>query len=233
MLLVAACGHVNFDELHDAAPDGVDTPVLAVCEAHADALLCEDFESGVDRWPTQVGTTNVVMSPVYDGTLALAGSIQGYPDAAYIGIAIPALTPQTSLHVRAWLFVPTGFTAEHINLINVEGPNFEGVSIYLTLGSLAVYRNTPQQGSVAGPAVARDGWSCVELALGIADTDGTIELRVADQIVATGTGLDTKPTGGFSTLKVGVPFSGTAQSGPATVYVDDIVVDVTPIGCAP
>lgn len=232
MLLVAACGRVDFDELHDAQR-AADTPMIPVCEVHGGALLCEDFEAGVGRWPMQVGTTNIVMSPVYGGAGALAGSIQGHPEAAYIGMSLPTLTPQASLYVRARFFVPSGFSADHINLLNLDASISEGVSMYLTLGSIAVYRNTPEQGSVKGTALPRDAWSCVELALGVADTGGTIELRVDDEVVATGTDLDTRPTNGFQDLKVGIPFSGVPQSGPATVYIDDIVIDVTPIGCTP
>lgn len=234
--LLAACGRVNFDNLYDAAAgngDGADISMLADCEVHATALLCEDFEAGLGRWPTNVGTASIVMAPVYAGSGALTGSIQGYPETAYIGMTMPALASLTSLHVRARVFVPSGFSAGHINLINLDASASQGVSIYLTLEDVAVYRSTPQQGSIGGPVVARDEWVCVELALGVADTGGTIELRIADQVVASGTGLDTQPTGGISALKVGIPFSGASQPGPATVYIDNLVVDVTPIGCAP
>lgn len=238
IVLVAACGRVGFDELHDAARDNdgaadQDTSLLTDCEVHAGALLCEDFEAGLGRWPTQMGTTNAVVAPVYAGTGALASSIQAYPDFAYIGMAMPALTPEPSLYVRARVFVPSTFSVGHINLINIDASATEGVSIYLTATDIAVYRSTPEQGSVTAPLVARDEWLCVELALGVADTGGTIELRVADQVVANGGGFDTRPTGGFNDLKVGIPFSATQQSGPVTVYLDNIVVDVTPIGCTP
>lgn len=68
---------------------------------------------------------------------------------------------------------------------------------------------------------------------GVADTGGTIELRIADQVAANGSGFDTRPTGGFNDLKVGIPYSATLQTGAATVYLDNIVVDVAPIGCTP
>jgi hypothetical protein len=238
MLLVAACGRIGFADLQDAGPagdtrDDADTSMLADCEAHAGALLCEDFEAGLGRWPTQMGTTNLVTSPVYGGTGALASSIQAYPEIAYIGMDMSALTPAATLYVRARVFVPSAFSVGHINLINIDASATEGVSIYLTGTEIAVYRSTPEQGSVTAPLVTRDEWLCVELALGVADTGGTIDLRVADQVVATGTALDTRPTGGFNALKVGIPFSATQQTGPVSAYLDNIVVDVTPIGCAP
>lgn len=239
LVLVAACGRVDFDALHDAGAaiddgaTGSDTSMLTDCEAHAGALLCEDFEAGLGRWPTQMGTTNLVTSPVYAGTGALASSIQVYPQIAYIGMDMPALASETSLHVRARVFVPSASSVGHINLINLDASATEGVSIYLTATEIAVYRSTPEQGSVTAPLLARDQWLCVELALGVADTAGTIELRVADQVVANGSGFDTRPTGGFSAVKVGIPYSSTLQSGPVDVDLDNIVVDVTPIGCTP
>lgn len=73
----------------------------------------------------------------------------------------------------------------------------------------------------------------MELAVNMADTGGTIELRIDDQVVISETNIDTNPTGGFDRTIAGIGFAGAVQTGPAAMYIDDLVVDVVPIGCVP
>jgi len=73
----------------------------------------------------------------------------------------------------------------------------------------------------------------VRLGGDVRDTGGSLTLWVDDQLALSVPNLDTLPTGGTDRLQLRITYSGVEQLAPATVYTDDVVVDVTQIGCTP
>lgn len=232
LLLICACGRVGFDAMPDGAGQAVDA-APATCLAHAGALLCEDFEGDLGAWSTH-GTTAIQTSIVHGGAAALASSTPGQPESAWVLRSIPSLSTATTVHVRAWLYAPSSVDVQHMNAVDLYNqPGAEGVTAHFFSNRLDFFIDTSTVTGYGGQPIGRDRWFCVEYALTIADSGGTVEMRVDDQIVIAENMIDTLPAGGFEHIVTGIPYSGAAQVNPATIYTDDVVVDVAPIGCAP
>ena len=244
-VLLAGC-KVHFDDARqDASPgdviaagdgsvagDGIDGPLVTDCAAHASALFCDGFEAGLNGWVISNGSPQVVSTPRHAGTAALSASITTQPQSEMVQKVLP-IGGLSQLYLRGWFYAPSAYTYSAVNLFNIDAPSAtEGVSIYVFNEVVSVYHNTPEVGGFAGVPLVHDTWHCAELAVSVADTGGAISLTLDGQTVIDQTNLDTRPTAGFYHLQVGIPYTGPTQSGPAAVYVDDVVVDVTPIGCA-
>jgi hypothetical protein len=233
LVVAAGCGRAGFDPIGDGGAAG-DGPISDGCSAHAAAIFCDGFEGGLAAWEIVDGTPARTTALLHAGTGALEAAIQDQPEAATVQRLLPQINTLGELYLRGWFYAPSSFSFGQINVFNIDSAAGSGVSIYTFNENLAVFRRTGSEtGGITGPPLPKDGWHCVELALVVADSGGRIALHVDGQNVIDQTNLDTLPTGGFDRLNVGIPFSGSAQVGPATVYLDDIVVDVTPIGCAP
>jgi hypothetical protein len=245
VLLLVGC-KVHFDDARQDAwrdgstvpPDGTDAPLpdaplVDGCAAHASALFCDGFEVGLGAWVVSNGSPQVVTAPRHAGSGALEATIAVQPESEMVQKVLP-IGSVNQLYARAWFYAPSAYTYDAVNLFNIDAAGAsQGVSIYVYGESLSVYHNTPEVGGFAGPALPHDTWHCAELAVSVADTGGTMRLTLDGQTVIDQTNLDTRPTGGFDHIQVGIPYTGPTQSGPAAFYVDDVVVDVTPIGCAP
>jgi len=82
----------------------------------------------------------------------------------------------------------------------------------------------------ASPApLQTDAWVCLELSLDVQATDGTAALEVNGDEVLSGTGLATQPEQPISVVVVEA--QPTSDTAGVDLYLDDLVVATTPIGC--
>jgi hypothetical protein len=238
-LVLCACGRIAFDPRDGGGPsDTTDgAQLVTTCSAHTGAIFCEDFETDLSRWEAPAGTTAIQSTVAHSGTNALGSTTGPGPDMAYLQYDLPATIATGSLHVRYWVYVPSTTDPQHVELVDANGFSEGMVSmVYKTDMSLYTGITATNLFQGPGPSLTKDQWFCVEFAIQIADTGGSFELRVNDQVVLTPSGLDTLPsvgTSGYTRIKAGIPYVANDQPTAATVYTDDIVVDTAHIGCAP
>jgi hypothetical protein len=224
LVLVAACGRVGFEMTPN---DGVPTdagPGTA-------PLFADGFEGTLAPW-TANGNVAVTSGPPtpFEGSSMLIAQCDSSSCTSRAEVPMPMTISSGTVYVRAYFYIPSGFP---VNDISIEefvqtGPTNLVLTSSPDIGLYdAIDMSLTGQGTFALP---RDVWSCVETQVVIAaapagswkaSVDGTNRYSVT----ATNTFA-----GGFDRLTIGITWAGATQP-PSTVYVDDVVVDLKPIGC--
>ncbi len=206
---------------------------------YSDALLCDGFEDGIvlNTDMRACGSLEVASSPVFEGVSSLhARAASTYCLALVYG----AFPPETTgnLYFRAYYFLPSGSMTGLVKLAA-----FRGWNTNTELAELDVDFNVRQGGIVeihshanggdyqSSPGkVSENSWFCLQGSVLISDTAGIATLGINGTTVLNVEGLDTRPPSGISLADFGI---GWTQDGvfPMDVYVDNIVVDTSPVPC--
>jgi hypothetical protein len=227
IVIVTAC-RFHFADVSTDGPAARD----ATMACPANAILCDDFESGTTaKWSstrTVDGPLDVDGAHVHTGSFALHSLVSpatGNGSETYVAHALAS--PPVVLATRVWVYLPNP----------IEG--FQGV-IYLVdlpaeshyLGATTEIPNWSASGnSTAGLfdysgsiAVQQATWTCVELDV---DRDAkTLQLFVGDELAETAAIMDPSPV--FGTVAVGAT---RANADGYENYVDDVVIAPAHIGC--
>jgi hypothetical protein len=179
-----------------------------------------------------VSGANLQTTRVHGGSQALVSTTGAGPDQAFLEHNLFSVISTGSIYARAWIYVPGTTEAEHVEVLDLNGP-VEGIVSMVYRDGMSLYLGTAGNRRFDGPTIVHDRWFCIEYEIQIANSGGTIELRIDDQVVISEGGLDTLPNAGFTRAKVGIPYAAPEQLTAATVYTDDVVVDTAPIGCVP
>lgn len=221
-------GDDPIDASDPVADAGLDAAVsLTSCDA-LDVVLCDGFEGDFDGWSQQIagGGLEVVSSPVFFGGGALRATTPAAGAHAYLQQAFAAID-SGSIYTRAYVYLPsTLLTPGRVELSNTgdtSGVHFH-FSVDLNTPLMAV--NNQELGGVE---LARDTWVCVEWRVDIAAA-GSGEMFIDGQSAIALTGLDTNLTGGYSALDIGI-FDTSPAEGGFEVYIDEVAMDTSPIGC--
>jgi hypothetical protein len=247
-LALGACGRFQFEALDarvddaatdDAADDdaaGPDAALLDCTQTHPTAVFCDGFEaSDMGPWDYTIlerGTAVRTTTRAYRGAASLAVTTDGsnnYKSARWGAFLPPATTGD--LYVRSYQWLPSATTIAGQMSLLVTGnsaPPYPSTSVRLEPGQLVVQVDTV--GPVQTPgAFPRDRWVCVQLHIAIGAT-GSVSLRLdGDLVVDTGT-LDTRVTGGYTHIDVGVHYATNTQP-QVEMWIDEVVVDTVPIAC--
>jgi hypothetical protein len=217
-----------FDGGFDAGPDetGCD-------DVHAGAMLCDGFEAGAgfpDWWMNRGAA--YATDPVYRGNYSILVHSSVASTLAYLYESFEEVT-SGELYGRAYVYVASDQTAESLVILHLEesGSPYDYAELQIQGGVLRVGARNRTAGFeyVNGPPMPRDRWVCIELGFAIG-TSATIELSV-DGVPAASLPHDTTRTMPWRILYAGISNRGSAQTGTVELYMDEIVLSRSPIGC--
>lgn len=135
------------------------------------------------------------------------------------------------VYLRAWLYVPHDTLTGSVTLFSFESEND---SLEYGIGSdgttyVGLASSDASEPSAEGYFVAGE-WFCFRAEAIINDVDGSVTVRVDDQISQTTPSGDTRPGDGILSFTYGI-IETSFDQGATTVYFDDVAVDDQPIGC--
>jgi hypothetical protein len=206
------------------------------------ALLCETFDNLLPESHSTWGDGETTAGLVECEAQAGAGSLRVRAiDGGYTQTRMRLQTPASAgeLHTRFYLRVEDGGALPSQLIVfelwdQEEGAVDDRTTVYLNeSGALEVFVGASNQ-TVEAETIAplpRDQWFCVELSLALDDVLGSASLSVDGEVVLQRTGIDTLPSAPIGVAVVeGVPASG-SQNTEVTLYVDELIVGTTSIGC--
>jgi hypothetical protein len=199
--------------------------------------ICEGFElpniPPVWTANTRDGTVTRVGDPTFRGAGALEGSSTATGGEGFVSRPGLGAITSGSAYLTARVRVPAAVPLIGVTTLALfGGPG--GISVLLMDHGLAVV--VKAQASVPAVVVTgsyimqRDVWHCMQLAIAISDTEGSVRLTVDDQVAVDGRGLNTAPSGGFEAALAGVIYSDVVQQ-PIRIWIDELAADNAPIPC--
>jgi hypothetical protein len=157
-----------------------------------------------------------------------------------IAIVTGIFSPITAgtVHFRAHYFIPEGTTVGLFKLAALDGPtDADGrdelnVDINVTGDrSVQVYSQVSRNSYLSTPNAIPEGeWFCLHGSISLSDTAGIVTVGVNGTTVVTTDPEDTLPPSGLGRADFGIGWTQQQQI-TTNVYVDNIVVDTSPIPC--
>ncbi len=209
-------------------------------DVHQSAIFCDGFESGAPMVEWDGVSTELGGIARWTDTMPYRGvgsfesrtsqpSARGYLEKVGLG----AHTSGT-IHVRTYIYLSSATRITHgtIMLFAQGVSPWHGVALeildtgepVLFIESLDLDVFTP-----ARLSLPFDRWFCAELEVGI-DAAGHVALSVDGAEVVRRTGLNTVVSPGYDILNIGVSWSESTNN-EALVFLDEVVVASSPIGC--
>jgi hypothetical protein len=201
--------------------------------------LCEDFESGAidgalwNRNEVGGATLNVDPSRFHRGRYALhchTPTVSATATDLTAQLVDSSLFPglKDGFYVRAWFYLPSPVATANETLFAQVRTSGGGALLALQAGHLQFYEfgTNPDHAAVSATAMPLDRWACLEWNVQAGTSRAWLDgIELADTRFS---GASTEP---IQNLSLGVSLFQ-ARNHPATdAWVDDILVDVAPIGC--
>jgi hypothetical protein len=215
---------------------------------HPSAIFCDDFEHGLPETPTPPHEYHMATSP--EGSIALdretraqgaaaARFIAGQPfptgfmaRLAMLGRKLDPVLTSGPLFLRARYFVPSGVpVAEWLVLFEFATGEEERLKVVVLPDDVIGLGVTPGRLDLRTPAggLPRDRWICLELVLGLSmGNEGSAELLIDGVRRLHAPRARTVPAAGWVSLVAGI-IAGPGT--PARLWMDDVVLSTTRIGC--
>lgn len=232
-ILLAGCGRLAFDEGSPDARGDRDArhdpdAVIAACPG---AILCEDFEDPTyPQWVDHLGTIGPDLGVVHGNARSMRADNTAADLAAALSTTAFDGFTSGELYLRAWFFIPSSLAITKYNLLDADGDvSATGPVFLVDQSELRVYVPSASTTIVTGRLAPRDQWFCIQLHV-TAGVAGAVELALNETGIATMSGIDTIPTGGYRTLGIGMLFMPKDQAA-GTIYFDDLVASRDPVGC--
>ncbi len=224
----------------DATSDDAASPWLggsSRCALGAPLLTCEGFEVDAGLWnkPVNVDTTRVARGERSYHVLLPVGD--GGRNTEYIATPAKLDFPTRGVFVRAFAYVPSGQPVVDTGLVwlyDGQSGNYEGADIGFSNGKLrmrAVGGNNVVK--VSTTSVPIDRWFCVELEVQPTGPQTSAvrayldEARIDDITITDGVAT-AKP----DTVEIGIEVQVTPAGKSFDMWLDEVAVDFTRIGCA-
>jgi hypothetical protein len=227
-------------------PDVVTGPVSC---ANAGVLLCEDFENGLDttKWPT---SSSLNATAVIDGT-------QHHRGANALHASMPALSTDggavnvqgninhlaslpSPVFIRAFVMFSSASPQSEVSFIvaNQSHSPYYGLQVELweQNGNYAVtdWAASPVLNVSNGPASAAATWNCLEWELEPPATSGTATSTMdfwVNDTEATNLHLTSITLSDVGQLSFGLGFYQATTLPAYDMWIDDIYVDTSRVGC--
>lgn len=200
-----------------------------------EALVCEDFESDTTEFTSEVqgGTLEVTNDRGQESDRSLRATTMTDGDWGRAVYAFPSVA-SGALYFRAYFFIPEGTVTGLVNLVTFRNPAVPtdvDVNV-LAGGAIDVYFHSEAVRYVSDSADFPTGrWTCLEGKLQLSTTAGGASVWLdGEQVLTTPASHNTAQAPGYSNLSVGIHWTEQGQ-GPAEVFVDDLAIDTSPIGC--
>jgi hypothetical protein len=232
----------------DADP-GAAPAESGACGCAPGSVLCEDFEG-----PAPSAVWQLIRAPTHDVTRAHCGQASlhvhtpGFNagDDPLVGLQTSLLLGDARLaggvFARAWVYLPSTSPLPGNNffgLIEVRqtAAPFFGVALQINASSSSVtnWTTNPDTVTRTSTALPRDAWTCVEWQVSYGATDGSSRFWIggaSEPAIAQGP-IMTAPTPPYRTFVLGAYFGGNATQPAFDLWLDDVVLDATLIGCGP
>lgn len=224
----------------ELTPNGdLGAAVTPNCEV-AGALVCETFDRPLpdeySTWFQDAMSATIQDCDVRGGSGALRYFSEA-PGQAQTRIRLPTPLDTGTLYVRLSIKLSGETTLpEQLQFFELwdreESEVPDRTTIFLDAEGVpkvyvGVSATTLQ--AVDSRPLPRDTWMCMELALDILDEDGSVELRIDGQQVFSGEGFATRPEQPISVVVVEAQPS--TDTDGVELFVDDLIVATSPIGC--
>jgi len=230
LALLAGCGRLGFDA-QDAGTDG---NVAVTCPA--DAILCDDFETGdLSKWSHQVlngiaPSVNVTTSVKHGGNHALQLSYPGGSGTSgTAAVAFPHMVNTGTFAVREWVLSPDPLTKFDLVLTETNRTTNQ----FVTAGgnNSALWVSSEQ--NAAGLLIDHDSsvptaiaqWTCVETVITL-DAPPQVQLFIDGAQVLSVPLDDMAPA--YTETQIGL---ARADQAGDRLYVDDVAIALSRIGC--
>ncbi|MCA9581494.1 MAG: hypothetical protein KC416_06845 [Myxococcales bacterium] len=211
------------------------------CPRHPDASLCDGFEDpGLSGWFFDAANSAIVSSvttPVYKGRRSIRGQSTEPGGRSYLSAVFDPVV-DSRIYARVFVFVESTAVLGHINILDFY-PKFgmasEGSIGFGFLDEKAFgWGGNGSQLISSSAVVPRDTWFCLRVAFD-AKAGAKVEIFVDDQMVAMAEGVDIASEGGISKVHLPVVYTwnGVGPQVPVGIAVDELLIDTTPISCAP
>jgi hypothetical protein len=238
LVCLLGCGRVGFDAAStgDAgALDGSGADAAgALCTRFPAALWCNDFEDGDLGSASEPASGRLVAGVGWQGSTGYA-MVAEPGDSEYLQISLPAPITDGTLHIAGRLHLASGAsTLSFVVIAQALGPTFDKVSFDLNSSDRVQIVNTVAGGGIQGnpDSFPRGRFTCHELEIQVsAGANGAVFLSIDDVRTLTGwQGEATLPAGGFTKIEIGLMSAGANPETISAVF-DNLIVDVSPIGC--
>jgi CSLREA domain-containing protein len=198
------------------------------------SLFSDGFESGdFSAWDgNTTGTAGDSITVSTEQAKTGTYSAKGVSDTTYPAQAIvwKTVTGQTTIHAKAEIYLPTGFSGGS-DLVALRFGNGWTNIVTATVNNdrtMFIWNDVVSEGYGVGttPALSLDTWHTIELRTTISDTAGEARLWIDGTLEITATG---KNLGTSNADRLDTPFYwGTPGTSADTIYVDDAVICGTP-----
>lgn len=210
------------------------------CAAHAAAIACSGFERPdlSDFTATMVedaGEVDQTDVKAHQGRGALHARTTAEKSSAVVALEFPP-RHGGDLYLRTYLFVASGIQTQTTNFLflgDYATPDpFKGVDFNLENGAPQIFvpGSLPERTTSTTLTIPRDRWFCLQAQVTLSVDAGRVRLQVDGAPALDQGGLDTLPPAGVHLLRAGVDWSS-LQNAPFEVYVDDLVLDTSPVAC--
>jgi hypothetical protein len=237
---------------HDlAAADlaGVDlaSTDLAMVPCPSGVLLCDGFESGtIDPLIWDQGTTTTLGTVAPDMTRAHRGQwslhlhlnavASGGTGIATVGELHTFNPPGKTFYIRGWYyFQPAASTAVATLFDASQVGGGSGVSLAIDHDGLSIYDGFNANNYVASttPKVPLGAWTCLEWEVDTATPNQMHAWLDGTQVTQLDLTESTTNANPIASLDVGLAiYPPNVATGALDVWLDDVIVDSAPIGCA-
>jgi hypothetical protein len=225
-------------------PDVVTGPVSC---ANAGVLLCEDFENGLDttKWPSSDNvnaTVGIDGTQHHRGAYALHAHMPALSSASAVGVQgdINHLAPMPSpVFIRAFVMFSSALPPSVESFVVAQStqapyPGLQ-IEIWQQNGNYAVtdWAQSPVLNLSTGPQAAAATWNCIEWELqppASGTATSTMDLWV-DSGEVSGLHLTNVTLSNVGQLTFGLGFYQVTTLPACDMWIDDIYVDTSRVGC--
>lgn len=235
---------VELDAAMELDAPGLDAfaedPNTACDDLLASALFCESFEDGsMIHWTVREardGTVNHSSTDAFRGKgLLRAASTAGGGYGERIATVVGGIE-EGEVHVRAYLYIPSGMPLVHSNLIHIGGHRTRAATeppagFNVVDGHAAMYIGA---GNVSlrdrRVMLPRDRWFCMQYMLLVDDVAGIARVWIDGALAGEAIGIDTRAPEPYVSLGAGIGWSELEQL-PFEVRIDELAIGRTMLPC--
>lgn len=242
LVALLGCGRLDFapasDGSVDASRDAADGDAAASCAGYE---ICDGFEgaSFATVWQLDLGATldatvaHRGSQSVHFQSTALATSQQGY-FRLYESKTLPLA--DATFYVRAWLRfggLPASTNGMELIAAYQTSGGSEGDYLFLHSTGLDIYDEFTAVDMATATAPPLDTWLCMLWTVHRDPTAGSITLAGDPEMLVIDGKTDTSPP--IAVIAFGIGFSAPnvdVAQPPLDVWMDDVIVDKSPLTCA-
>jgi hypothetical protein len=206
-------------------------------------LFADGFENGITGvWARieQNGFVEIAAppNPVYRGNQALhvhMNALNG--GAAQAQVVETQTVPLPEAFIRVFAFVPSGNDAASVALVvlDQQGISHKGIRLSLSKGSFTTSDNvpaTPVTLTATTPTMPTDRWVCLEWYVRVSGDNGLAKLFVEGTEVTALTAFQSlQPAPTVGEIGFGLLSPPGTRAAARELWLDEIAVDSSPIGC--